>query len=279
MSQLPSQCCATGSLHTGMPSGRISKVHGLDCYIAESPSGSAPKGVVVILPDAFGWTLLNSRILADEYAKKGGFLVLLPEFMDGRGLPADVLRSLEALTAPGLVANVKKVYHLLYMLTFFLPFLFFMRDSVARPRIFNFFRTLRLAEAKDLPLGCAGFCWGGYWVMQLCADKTDAVDCGFTAHPSFLSVPKDVEAVLKPVSVAAALDDHQLPRDKMEVAKDILMAKSKKGDVEHEFVVYEGAKHGFAVRANEDDKEEARRGNEAEEQAINWFTKCFDAVR
>ncbi|KAK5201658.1 hypothetical protein LTR16_001915 [Cryomyces antarcticus] len=67
-----------------MPSGRISKVHGLDCYIAESPSGSAPKGVVVILPDAFGWTLLNSRILADEYAKKGGFLVLLPEFMDGR---------------------------------------------------------------------------------------------------------------------------------------------------------------------------------------------------
>lgn len=58
------QCCATGSLHTGTPTGRIDKVHGLDCYIADAPSGS-PKGIVVIIPDAFGWTLPNNRILAD----------------------------------------------------------------------------------------------------------------------------------------------------------------------------------------------------------------------
>jgi dienelactone hydrolase len=74
-------CCATGSLHTGTPKGRIEKLHGLDCYIADAPNGSA-KGVIVIIPDAFGWEFPNNRILADDYAKNG-FQVLLPEFMDG----------------------------------------------------------------------------------------------------------------------------------------------------------------------------------------------------
>ena len=83
MSVLPKQCCAGGSLHTGTPTGRVGKVHGLDCYVAEPPAGTEPKGVVVIIPDAFGWKLANSKILADEYAKKGGFRVYLPDFMDG----------------------------------------------------------------------------------------------------------------------------------------------------------------------------------------------------
>lgn len=78
----PRQCCASGSLHSGTPTGREDKLHGLDVYIAE-PSGK-PKGIVVILPDIFGWTLANTRILADSFAKKGDFLVLLPDFMDGK---------------------------------------------------------------------------------------------------------------------------------------------------------------------------------------------------
>lgn len=76
------QCCASGSLHTGTPTGTIKKVHGLDCYVAEAPNGS-PNGVVVIIPDAFGWALPNNRILADEYAKKASSLVLLPDLMNG----------------------------------------------------------------------------------------------------------------------------------------------------------------------------------------------------
>ena len=83
MSGIPKQCCATGSLHTGIPAGSISKVHGLDCYIAQPPTGTQPKGVVVIIPDIFGWELPNNRIMADEYAKKGGFTVYLPDFMNG----------------------------------------------------------------------------------------------------------------------------------------------------------------------------------------------------
>ena len=80
------QCCATGSLHTGTPTGRVEKLHDLDCYIAEAPNGN-PKGAIVIIPDAFGWTLPNNRILADCYAKEADVTVYLPEFMNGQNIP------------------------------------------------------------------------------------------------------------------------------------------------------------------------------------------------
>lgn len=82
------QCCATGSLHTGTPQGRVDKLHGLDCYIAEPPTDS-PKGVVVIIPDAFGWELPNNRILADEYAKNGNFRVVSTDVRSNNGSDQD----------------------------------------------------------------------------------------------------------------------------------------------------------------------------------------------
>lgn len=96
MNGLPKQCCASGSLHTGTPTGRIEKVHGLNCYIADPPSDN-PKGIVVIIPDVFGWELPNSRILADEYAKKGNFIVYLPDFMGGMYRPPSPQSSPPAL--------------------------------------------------------------------------------------------------------------------------------------------------------------------------------------
>lgn len=60
--------------------------------------------------------------------------------------------------------------------------------------------------------------------------------------------------------------------------KEILTAKTAKTKdqgVEHEFVMYDGAHHGFAVRADEDDKLEAEAGKKAEAQAVKWFTRWF----
>lgn len=82
-------CCATGSLHAGEPKGRVEKVRGLDCYIADAPAANL-KGVIVIIPDAFGWTFPNNRVLADDYAKNG-FTVYLPEFMDGMSEMFDLM--------------------------------------------------------------------------------------------------------------------------------------------------------------------------------------------
>lgn len=67
------------------PTGRQTRVHGLDCYVA-SPANGLTKGIIVIVPDAFGWTFVNNRLLADEYARQGSFDVYLPDFMDGENM-------------------------------------------------------------------------------------------------------------------------------------------------------------------------------------------------
>ena len=128
----------------------------------------------------------------------------------GYVVPGELILSLEAFEAQGLVANVKKIYHFANALYWFLPFLWYNSNGTVRPKIYSFFKAIRDNEAANLPVGVAGFCWGGQWTVMLCDDsvKTDAgkrlVDCGFTAHPSRLSIPGDVEKVVIPLSVAAA---------------------------------------------------------------------------
>jgi len=95
------------------------------------------------------------------------------------------------------------------------------------------------------------------------------IDCAFTAHPSMLDVPKDIEAVQRPLSVVVGDNDMALGSKLAIKMKEIL---DKKGDG-HECVILPGAKHGFAVRSYPDDEVQIGFGAVAEKQAINWFTK------
>jgi putative IMPACT (imprinted ancient) family translation regulator len=81
--------CFTGTVHEGTPVGRVETIHGLPTYVAGTTSETEPEGIIVIISDAFGWDLLNSRILADAYAKRGNYTVYLPDFMDGNLMPLD----------------------------------------------------------------------------------------------------------------------------------------------------------------------------------------------
>ncbi len=71
----------SGRVHVETSAGTEETIHGLPTYVAK-PDGES-KAAIVIIPDAFGWKLLNSWVLADQYAKKGGYLVYIPEFMNG----------------------------------------------------------------------------------------------------------------------------------------------------------------------------------------------------
>ncbi|KAI9789429.1 MAG: hypothetical protein M1833_002423 [Piccolia ochrophora] len=266
--------CFTGTLHSGTPAGREATVHGLPTYIASPPSGVSPKGLVIILSDAFGWSLVNTRILADAYAKKGNFLVYLPDVMGGHALSPRMFQLFHELTADGTWwAALWKPLAALQALSLFLPWLFSARASVTKPRMLAFCRALRAGSV--LPLGVAGFCWGGRYAFHLGTEegpegRDGLVDAVFIAHPSLVSLPGDVAGVRCPVSVAVGDKDHQMPPPKIEVLREVL---SKKAEVEHEVVVYEGATHGFAVRESPDVEKERQQGLEAEDQAVNWFTK------
>lgn len=192
--------------------------------------------------------------------------------------------SMKALSATGLWNQLYKVVHIAYMARHFIPFLIGCRAAVAGPRVFDFMKALKRAEAKDLPVGTAGYCWGAQHVTALCHDQEKADDggrltvCGFVAHPSMLTYPASIDAIVLPYSCAACEHDPQMSPENQKQTKEILAAKTAKTKdqgIEHEFVFYPGVHHGFAVRADEEDKRAAEAGKNAEIQAVNWFTRWF----
>ncbi len=62
------------------------------------------------------------------------------------------------------------------------------------PKVKSWFEQLRKAEGDTLPIGAAGFCWGGKHTVLLAAgERIDGkllIDAGFTAHPSMLKCPR-----------------------------------------------------------------------------------------
>lgn len=74
--------CISGHLKYGTPTGAEIKLGGVDAYVATPGGGKKPTAAVLILHDAFGWTLVNNRLLADEIAKEG-YLCLLPDLFEG----------------------------------------------------------------------------------------------------------------------------------------------------------------------------------------------------
>ena len=93
-----------------------------------------------------------------------------------------------------------------------------------------------------------------------------------------LKYPDNIESVKLPVSVAASEIDPQMSPEQAKQTEEILKSKTAKGKdagIEHEFVFYPGAMHGFAVRADENEKLQADAGKKAEKQAVDWFTRWF----
>lgn len=101
--------------------------------------------------------------------------------------------------------------------------------------------------------------------MDVDGKRLPLVDAVYTAHPSNMRVPGDVEAVSLPMSVAAGEIDARFPKDKVEVTREILERKTREEGKKHEMVWYEGCHYGWAVRGEKDDLVEGRKGLEAEE--------------
>ncbi|EGY21182.1 hypothetical protein VD0002_g3681 [Verticillium dahliae] len=274
--------CFSGALHKGIPRGRVTTLHGLDVYMTEPQNQQPAKGIIVVIPDVFGWEFPNARLIADRYADKGGYKVYLPDFMDGHAAPVSVLANMRSIFGD---ANLlSKAHHLISALLVVVPFFYRNRFGITHPRVKTFFAAVR-ADEPALSLGAVGFCWGGKHTVLLAQGPTGGggpgddyhdrplIDAAFTGHPSFVVLPGDLEKLVVPLSIAVGSEDNQIPTAKAERARPVIEARNG------EIVVYDGSTHGFALRASfpKDEKVDGP-GEEAEDQCIAWFRKHFRAT-
>lgn len=155
------------------------------------------------------------------------------------------------------------------------------RFSVSLPKVEAFVSALRTNEAATLPLGAAGFCWGGKHALHLATassvlpnTRKSLVDAVFTGHPSGVAIPSDLTNICQPVSVAIGDKDFAMNVSTVREMERALTAL----DVRTEVVVYEGAKHGFCVRPDPKSAKESEQKVQAEDQAMSWFTRMFSLV-
>ncbi len=71
-----------------------------------------------------------------------------------------------------------------------------------------------------------------------------------------------------PYALAVGSKDFQLNQDTVSQ----IQVECKKLEVPTEVVIYDGAKHGFAIRGDPGDQRQMAQGLEAAEQAVRWFT-------
>lgn len=176
-------------------------------------------------------------------------------------------------------------YYLIAMLFDFLPHLYRNRFTVTWPRVTGFLKELHANNADAYPVGVAGFCWGGLHAIRLTHETGETItasglplaDAIFAAHPSSVDVAADIGNVRRNLSIAIGDDDAVMGIKQVRQAELILASKS---DIDSEVIIYPGAKHGFSIRASrvKADSVETRQAAEAEEQAVSWFKRRFDAV-
>jgi dienelactone hydrolase len=205
----------------------------------------------------------------------------------GHGLNQILLDHMNLITTPAswYTTIFEKPIYVLQLIQYFVPFMIRCRESVVKPRIFEFAKALRTSsDTANMKIGAAGFCWGGLYAVKLAHDTPSSrvhrfgseagqvkslIDAAFVAHPSMLNVPTDISAVTIPLAIAVGDIDLAMGITDVEKSKSIL---EKKGD-DHEVVIYPGGKHGFAVRGDPKDPKQKELTNQAEAHAIRWFSK------
>lgn len=239
--------CLSGTVHEGIPTGRIHNVAGTETYIAKDVPVRSNK-TIVLLTDVFGHTSPNVQLLADEYGK-AGFNAVVPDILHGKAMSRDMFQGVRTTNELFKILNPWLVEH---------------GPETVLPVLDTVLDELRAQEQR---IGVIGFCFGGKYAFHFAA--TDKVDAACAMHPTLIDIPRDVEGVVKPISVHVAARDEIYDAEMSRGAARILCRNA----VPHENRVYdgEGVEHGFSTRADLS-KPAAKEAKEAAIAAtIAWF--------
>lgn len=287
--------CIKGTIHEGQPTGTFSTIHNLKTYIAGDTNTA--RALIILYTDVFGHALPNNLLLADAIAKKGNFLVYVPDFFQGDPVKlqlADVLIPVNAKTQ----STIGKYTGLLANAPAFLAWSLRHSANETDELCMRFLGDVRRETAKgekNWKIGMVGYCWGGRYAIRAArqenmidvevpsADgsvvgtkkKVPLVDAVVALHPSNLVLPEDANGIVTPVSAGWGEHDSMVSlkvKESFEAAckRD---AKSGGASAEIENLLWSPGRHGFAVRGNPDDEEERKILEGTEKQTVDWFGK------
>jgi len=158
------------------------------------------------------------------------------------------------------------------------------REAVSWPIITGFFEAL-YKEDQTRAVMVAGYSWGGRYALLLTHRNRWMMNNGggfreggfvhaaFAAHPTSLSVPADITAIARPTSLALGDCDEMMGVETVGEIQKLLEREAASSEVQTEVRVYEGALHGFAVRADLGRVMEKEQYECAAKQAAEWFKK------
>jgi len=240
---------------------------GLDIYEA-IPENKSKAKTILFVADIFGYTLPNARLLADEFAH-AGFYVVVPDFLQGDPVNHNLLNNIVP-RKPHEVTALEKAKNTAITAANFGPWLVKHREAVVWPLIENAAKTLR-EDPEIGKIGAVGYCWGGRYAVLLGSGSEPLVDAVVCNHPAMLSIPGEVEAIRRPVQFNVGDIDEMLDVKSVDTIKEVLDAKHP--DVASEVNMFNGGVHGFSVRGDMEEPEERKRKEDATEKTIRWFNK------
>lgn len=263
--------CVQGGILEGECTGRMEE----GAYFAPAPGSGplsgGPKTCLVLLTDIFGLPLNNSKLIADEMAKKTGADVWIPDLFAGKP-PVGVNELNSVITVkPGDKRSTWGILGLIWLLIRRLPLFIRSRPSVSDARARKFAESLR-KDKGYVKIGSFGYCWGGGVSGRLTAQKV--FDSSVIFHPSKLS--KDLmRSIDVPVAFGCAESDDTFPPEYAHECEAIFAERKKSGGPEYEFKHYEGVCHGFAARPYKENPVGMQRFQEAFTQTAEWFEKTL----
>ncbi|KAI9791159.1 MAG: hypothetical protein M1835_000525 [Candelina submexicana] len=240
---VPRDCCVTGVKHEGTAQGQMKKIGETETYLSYPKDGNTQRAVL-LLTDVIGHRFINAQLIADQLAANGYFVVM-PDLFHGDSVPLNRPDEYDMMKwfhgPPG--HSPDQVVPIV--------------DSI-------------LKEMRG-PMGCkkiggVGYCFGGnHVVLQL---KEGKLDAGFIAHPSHVGGDA-FRGITKPLSIAAAETDGLFGAKQRHGVEEILAEVGQP----YQINLYSGVKHGFAVRADLNVKQNKFAKEQAFIQAVSWLNE------
>ncbi|KAJ7810459.1 dienelactone hydrolase endo-1,3,1,4-beta-D-glucanase [Mycena olivaceomarginata] len=235
--------CIKGVTHEGTPEGKTETIGGIESYVA-TPTVDYPKDkVVLVLTDVFGLSLVNNKLLTDDYARNG-FKAIAPDLFNGDPVPADAFN-------PGVTFDIGQWFGKGH------------DQAHTRPIIDKVIAALKADGVTTF--AAVGYCFGGRYVFDLAFDNITKASA--VAHPSLLQVPADLEVT--PLLINSCTVDTQFPLEASAKADEIFAGFAPGYKREY----FEGCTHGFAVRGDLSDPKVKAGKEGAFKATVDWFIK------